>query len=470
MSNLITNVSSLKTERQKIEYIQSLIKLKVDESVVRKEVGRVFSIGKSARNEKYNKYFKNDNTHKINLPKMTKKISEMESDADVGKAIDKLTKLIKPKNTGGKIYTQPAIKSAKKANKVFQVNGDKAVAEVKGVEDIRTVEDLIAYANIDMNIWEVTKTVANLWNGMWQIKAEFKRKVEEINLKQIIGELKEDIINHSPKLELITHSKDKGGLLLEITAFDLHFGKLGWAPSDGSDTDINIAREVFKKAVIELVDKSQKFGGISKILMPIGNDYLTIDNSNNTTFANTLQSVDSRFPKVFKEGRKLLVWAIDYLKQFAPVDVVYVVSNHDTDSMFHLADALECWYRNDKNVNIENSPAPRKYYRFEDNLIIYDHGDKVSPQKLAIVASTEYKDWSLVKNREFHIGHFHHEKTLIVKDLDVNSAIVRTIPALSGSDYYHNSHGYVGAKQRAQAFVWHPSDGLQAVLYSKSNN
>ena len=50
----------------------------------------------------------------------------------------------------------------------------------------------------------------------------------------------------------------------------------------------------------------------------------------------TRQDADSRFSRIFRDGRKLLVEAIEYLKTIAPVDVLVVVGNHDSNSMFHL--------------------------------------------------------------------------------------------------------------------------------------
>jgi len=438
-------MTKLKTEQEKVSYIKKFAE-KNDATNVRKEIGKVWGLKKTARNEKFNKLFSKSPT--------SIKLSNGST--------------IKVGTNEDKIHSFNGCKKA--ASPQVNIKGDKATVEVKGASDIRTVEELLAYADIDLAEWAVAKQSVNVWDGKYQVKAELARKKQENNLKQIIEELREDALNFAPNIDKINYKSDPNGLLLEICAFDLHLGKLGWQPSDGGDWDITIAKQVFKNAVVELLEKARKLGNISKICFPIGNDYLTCDNSANTTHALTPQSVDSRFPKVFKEGRKLLVWAIDYLKQFAPVDVVYVVSNHDTDSMFHLADALECWYRNDENVNIENSPAPRKYYRFKNNLIIYDHGDKVKFEKLPTVASVEYPEWSLVKNREFHVGHIHHEKSYRLENADHNSAVIRVIPALSGSDYYHNSHGYVGAKQRAQAFVWHPENGLETILYSKSNN
>jgi hypothetical protein len=113
-------------ESEKIKYIQGLINQGENHSLVRKEVGRAWGIGKSARNEKFNKIIKG---------------------------------AVTIKDCGNKIYT---VESKKK--EVLKINGNTAVAEVKGIADIVTVEDLIAYAQIDTSIWECWKSSANVWN------------------------------------------------------------------------------------------------------------------------------------------------------------------------------------------------------------------------------------------------------------------------------------------------------------------
>lgn len=384
-----------------------------------------------------------------------------------------LSGVLKTKKTQTNKYFREIMSNGFNGLKVNE-NNNFSNLEIKNTE-INNLDDVLKYAKVDLKKWEVDKfsvskeTKQIVLNGekkyvpRFDFRISLKRK--EVDINELINELKNDLKKYSPIVEKINYNKDKTGLLLEIAAFDLHFGKLGYQPSDGQDYDIKIAESRFKESIVELINKSVKFGNIQEILFPIGNDFLTVDNDNNTTTALTPQSVDSRFAKTYKKGRELLVWAINYLKQYAPVKILCIPGNHEINSMFHIADALECLYKNDNNIIIDNSPFPRKYYKFYNNLIIYDHGDKIKSEKLAIICSNEIKEWSQCKNREIHLGHWHHEKVI-----DEGSCIVRIIPALTGNDYYHNSNGFVGAKQRAQAFLWHPQNGLNCILYSTSYN
>lgn len=392
----------------------------------------------------------------------------------VSKAKEHLAQQLGTKKTQTNKYYNAILNEPKGVKISENKNGQKI--EVNNTS-INNLEDVLKATNVDRTVWDVdtygikkeTRQIVvdgeKTSSPVFDFNISLKKKV--VDLSKIIDEFKDDLKSYSPKFEKIKYNEDKTGLLLEICAFDLHLGKLSHRVSDGQDYDTKIAISRFKESITEIVNKALKFGNIQQILFPIGNDFLTVDNDNNTTTALTPQSVDTRFSKTYKTGRELLIWAIDYLKLIAPVKVICIPGNHETNSMFHLADALECWYKNDNNsVVIDNSSFPRKWHVFGDNLIIYDHGDKIKPQKLITLASIEIKEWSSCKHREVRIGHWHNEQTVI----DQNSCIVRIIPALTGTDNYHNIHGFVGAKQRAQAFLWHPQNGLSSILYSTAYN
>lgn len=367
------------------------------------------------------------------------------------------------KSQGNEIYKWIfALKNKKIASPHLKIDGEKAFVDLKGVESVKTLEDLVEYCKIDMEVWNPRKFTSNIWDGKLQIKAEFERKRESI-LKTLVAEIKEDLKTYSPIVPAIHKNPNTGELLLEVLIPDLHLGKLGWVESDGESFDLKIAREVFFGALHDMVKKAIPFGKFSKVVFWTGGDFLNVDNEENNTTKGTPQSVDSRFPKVFREGKNMLIEAIDYLKQLAPVDVVITRGNHDLNAMFHMGEVLEAYYHKDHNVKIDNLAMPRKYYRFGQNLICYAHGDKIDHKKLLSVAASESKDWSECKFREWHIGHLHIER--------VNSEpglITRIIPSITGPDDYHTNHGYVKNMRRGQSFIWHKVNGLQCSIYSNA--
>jgi hypothetical protein len=409
-----------KTREEKIEFIKSL-RGKVNDTDLRKKVGEVFKVGKTQRNEIFNQIFGGPQSFKTGL-----------KEAKVGK-------------------TSP----------MFKQNGDLATAEVKGVDGIKTLEDLVEYCNIDLSIWEPIKFWSNVWADKLQVKAEFKRKVDP-KIRDLIAEFKLDAVNYSPKVPRINYIPSKNAKILEIALPDLHLGKLSWKPNCGADYDSKIARDLFFLALVELVNKAERQGGFEKILFPIGNDYITIDSELGTTTAGTPQDTDSRFSKMFREGRKILVEAIDYLKTFAPVDVIVVPGNHDNTAMFHIGDSLECWYRNDENVSVNNDPISRKYYQYGVNLIGYCHGNNEKHDKLSgIMAVEQPQMWAQTKFREWHLGHLHHDWVR-----EFMGCKVRILPSLTGNDRYHHDKGYVGNQRIGQAFLYDKENGLDCIFQS----
>jgi len=336
---------------------------------------------------------------------------------------------------------------------------------------LKTLDELLDRCNINKEDWEVKSFRPNSWPAntcdgvviFSQVKAYLERKISK-KTRINIDDLKEDLKKSSLKVPRIhVSAKNDGSRLLEICLFDLHLGKLGFKDQVGNNYSIEIAKKLYLEALVDIVQKTLKGGKIDRICFPVGNDYLNVDNSFRTTTAGTPQDCDSTFPFIFREGRKLLIQAIDTLKIYAPVDVVVVCGNHDSNGMFHIGDALECWYHNDENVTVDNGIKSRKYYSYGENLILYTHGDKEKMEKLPLIAATEEPAlWANSKYREIRVGHLHHE---IVKEF--NGVKVRVVPSLSGNDVYHYDRGYVGNIRVGQGFIFDKEDGLESIIYSR---
>jgi hypothetical protein len=357
-------------------------------------------------------------------------------------------------------YVSPSVPPHQQppAVKINERDG-KLDTEVK-THRVSKIEDVVALCQVDPAKWETRGfSVSQNRSGEFVWRASFKPGAVG---RTFVDDLKADMKGYAPKAAKIKRAAVKGGRLLEIAAFDLHLGKLGWSPEVGADYDIKIARTIYFAAIQEIVEKAQKQGPISRILFPVGNDYLTIDSDSNETTAGTKQDVDSRFNKIYREGRKILVEAIEFLRQVAPVDVIVIPGNHDNVSMFHLGDALECWFHAYDDVKILNAPISRKYYQFGKVMLCFCHGNQEKHANLPGLAAQEQPAmWAATTTREYHTGHVHH---LTVKEyMGFN---VRTLSSLSGPDRYHHDNGYVGAKRTAQGFLFNEFTGLEAIFES----
>jgi predicted phosphodiesterase len=347
---------------------------------------------------------------------------------------------------------------------------------------IITVDDLLNIYNISKDEWEIEKQIINTWEvgakgpnneivttPLFQVKVWLKNK-QFIPLNEIKEELVNELKKLSPKVEKINYKPkiDKNSLLLEINIFDLHLGKIAWSEETNHDYNLEIASNIFNECIDEFIEETSN-KNIERIVFPIGNDFFNSDKSYpfNSTTKGTPQEEDARWQKTFRTGRQLLVEAIYRLQQIAPVDVIMVPGNHDFERNFYLGDSLEGWFYNNKNVTVDNSSNPRKYYKYGEVLIGYTHGNEEKVIDLPLIMANERPtDWALSRFREFHLGHEHRKKEIKFKSTEeYQGVIIRYFNSLSATDSWHHKRGYIGSKRSAEALLWDKNKGLKSNLY-----
>jgi hypothetical protein len=331
---------------------------------------------------------------------------------------------------------------------------------------ITTVDEALAYAQIDLTIWELDRCVVNSWDmgykdasgtattvPLYQVKVWLKRKSAR-STEAIFDGLMERVAAYAPRYAPNAYPLIVDPHLLEISLFDHHFGKLAWRRETGEDYDLRIAERVFEEAMHDLVAKASGFN-VDEILLPIGNDFLHIDNKQNTTAAGTPQDQDGRFEKIVETGQLALVRAIDFLQQIAPVRVKLVKGNHDFITIWHTARFLAAWYRNCPNVEIDTEPIGRKYHRYGTNLIGFTHCSEEKQADLPLIMASEQPAlWSDTQWHEWHVGHLHRKKETQFVSVDGRAGVVvRVLPSLTGTDAWHYAKGYISNKM-AEAYLF----------------
>lgn len=239
--------------------------------------------------------------------------------------------------------------------------------------------------------------------------------------------------------------------MLVVPIFDLHLGKLAWAPETGENYDYKICRERFLGLIARHIEQiaARRFK-FEKIIYPIGNDFFNFDTIEQTTTAGTRQDSDLRWQKLAAVGEELLIRSIDMLAEIAPVEVFYVPGNHDKVSSLHAVRYLFAWYKDSDRVKIDPDPRARKYIEYGNNLIGFSHG---ADEKSRIYGSMQVEApeaWGRTKYREFLCGHLHHEQTN-----EVHGVKVRRLPCLTGTDAWHYEKGYIGAIPMHISLIYH---------------
>lgn len=363
--------------------------------------------------------------------------------------IDAKKEEVKPETT---IYTENTIQ----AERIFT----RKPQTLEEVQKMFGIDSKFWYCvKFTVSNWDVTSTKVGRTATNFAVKGEFKKRVDVINFE----ELKEKFINDVKKEIPIWESKpslSQNNLLLEVPIADLHIGKMSWERETGENFDHHIAKERFNIVIEDILEKN-KNRKLEKVLFVIGNDILNYDNMNKTTTGGTPQDTDIRFQKMFDVACELMLSGILSLNTLAPVDVLYVPSNHDYQTGYYLLMYISAFFKNHPNIQIDSSPKCRKYYEYGNNLICFSHGDKEKKRISGIPQVEAAEAWGRTKYREIHLGHYHSERTY-----EENGIVVRHLSSVTGTDSWHNMVGYVGAVKKAQTFIWSKEDGLLAIEHS----
>jgi len=359
-------------------------------------------------------------------------------------------------------------------------------------DHVRTLDQLLAACEVDTDIWKVKDALINKWDVTmkilddgewvaktyqnWQVKARLERDIKFIR-ERIVGELFQEMVESyeppiydwTPEKPVIRNEKN----LLEISIFDLHIGKLAWGGETFENYDVKIARKRFLGSIEKLLQNASGFD-YERILFPVGNDFFNSDTMENTTTKGTPQDEDLRWQKTFSVGVRLLVDAINLLKQTGvPIDVLVVPGNHDFERSYYMGSYLEAWFNNDPFVDINNHASPRKYYPYGNLLLGFTHGSEEREASLPLLMATDVESkphWSNTKFHEWHLGHIHRKRTVkyeINKSRPLNEDLgvtVRYLSSLTGTEEWHHKKGFVGSTKAADGFVWNHEFGLVAHL------
>lgn len=316
--------------------------------------------------------------------------------------------------------------------------------------------------------WEVVNSRVSEWDvhkkgGGSDVFYSHKLTVKPIQKVFDPNKIYEDLIKKPTTHKNITPAKSAKGdkYMLEVAFQDFHLGKLSWSKESGSDFDYKIAIKRAKDTVSDIINRAKIKGNVERVLFLIGGDMFHSDSIKGATTAGTQMDNDIRWQKMFIEGTNLLVSIINSLGELAPVDVVTILGNHDTQTLMHAQVVLSAYYRNDPNVRVDMKMTTRKYYKYGECLIGFTHGDKEGKRMLSSMQVEAAEMWGKTKFREIHAGHLHSEQTS-----ETNGAILRNISSITETDAWHHQKGYVGAQRKLQSFLWHKRKGLLEIWNS----
>lgn len=347
----------------------------------------------------------------------------------------------------------------------MSVTGNGASATMSSDEPI-TEAALIEYFGVDTERWQMVEFVP-------QVKEQARKHIRR-NLKfeegKITGKLKDDgrmvkvklysararfqirkawidrdlarefaVALHEskpPTLYAPKKRKLESPDILELALPDVHHGLRSLAEETGEEYNLETSTRLVRAVVEDLLAKS---GTVSRIVIPIGNDWLNSDNAAGTTSKGTKQDEDSHWSLTFKRATMAAVEVINLARTYCDaVDVLLIPGNHDTERSHYLATCLGYAFAQCDDVTIDDGLSPIKARLLHDTLVVWHHGDRAKPDDLAKAIPERWPEmWGKSQWRELHLGHIHHEV-----ERDIGAIRVRNFRCLSAQSAWSSKNGY----------------------------
>lgn len=166
---------------------------------------------------------------------------------------------------------------------------------------------------------------------------------------------------------------------------------------------------------------------------------------------------------MFTEGVTCLAKVITSLIDIAPVQVVLIQGNHSCYEEFYAACYLKAYFKDNKNVAVDDSTNPRKYILLGKNLIGFSHGSDEKDTIYGLMQSEVPELWGKTTTHEFILGHFHKEDVS-----EKNGVTVRVMPSSTKADAWLYKNGYTMNKRKTMALLYDENEGLVNVSYVNS--
>ena len=298
------------------------------------------------------------------------------------------------------------------------------------------------------------------YDGEGNIEREWRKLAPQAQLLQeVADELCAKVEGKCPKLP--KPDKDlPNDVMFHVGLWDQHIGMLAHASETGEDYDLKICEKLVIGAISKLVAEAGDFG---KAVLVCGGDLFHSDTRKAITErgGNHLD-VDSRQFKIWEVATRILHTCVELIaSRCNSIKLIVIPGNHDWESSFHLSRLLEAYYRNEKRIEVVNTPATRQYVQHGTCLLGFHHGHLVKPKDLpSLMAVEQPKAWGDTTVRHWFMGHIHRN---VVESM--HGVVMEHMESLVSPDAWSAEMGYIGSQRRLTGFLWHAKYGLRKRIY-----
>jgi len=386
----------------------------------------------------------------------------------LGISINEINNLFKEINKRGVYYTdnqeEPDIEELEESVIKYFEDLEKGTGEVvfKSDTEIKTLDELIKHCKIDTDKWEIQRYVQNYWgnakNPHWQVKAWLGVKKQEKNFQDAFTDF---LKTYKPSATTIyppqTEAHKPFGCLL-INKQDAHYNR-----HDGVNEDNDIFKRfknIFDKTTT-IIEQARLSNNLDNILYILGSDAFNSESTGMTTGGTPQEnflSFHDAFEKVCNHEVEIIT---KMLKSSNKVEIVFMPGNHDAFAGWHMLNWLKVYFRNTPRVTFDIAPSYRKYVSYGVSAMMFNHGDKIKPERLAAIFPIEFREnWSAHKNFYIFTGDKHTEMSH-----DFNGIEFYRISAFTTvSSQWEDRNGYIGRKPGVTGFLIDNVNGITNIF------
>lgn len=337
------------------------------------------------------------------------------------------------------------------------IDNEKGESQVKFTSSSNCLSDEEIYkeCRVDSTKWILTQIWHKKTLNGFNYSAKFKLK--EASQKDYLLEfLKNYKSSYKPIDKVILNKTDKSKNCLLLSLPDFHLDKLVI-----SNNDVGKHIQNYETILEKILIKSCSSYLIDEIVFVIGNDFFHTDSSNNTTTKGTPLQVTIDWDLAYEKGFDLMIRSISKIKQFCnKLNIILVQGNHPSNKEFYLTHALEVYFKPDKNISFNRSKSNLKVHQYGETLFCFNHGNNINDKLPLAFATSFHKEWGACKYKEIILGDKHHNSEKMIKfQGETNGVRMRILPALCGTDTWHQDNLFINAIQAGIGLIYDVEKG-----------
>jgi hypothetical protein len=335
---------------------------------------------------------------------------------------------------------------------------------------IISLEEAIAIAEVDLDMWVVDRWLKNTWPVTMKLKdrnGRFYDKTVTMHHVKIWFKLRDklnlysgmkDLISRVPRMNLKYRKPVPAptGIAAEMALIDAHIGKLSWSRETGQlDYDLKISVKDYMNACDQNLQWIAPFNP-EKIFYIVGQDIFHVENFEATTPKGKNQlDADSRLPKIYRQGMETVIRCVKACADVAPTEVIWIPGNHDMHASLFLCMLLEKLFEGSDRITVDVSEQQRKARLWGNLLIGWTHQITGRINSWTNELAQAFPElWGKSRYREWHFGHKH--KKMEIKTFPTmtdGGVLLRQLTALSPIDFWHYENLFTDAVPGGEAFL-----------------